>query len=173
MEWLNTDLFEGIKVHVGETPWMKERIKDLWEILSVAAERGLPVMFHVGLNEGSRPKELAEIACSFTSVNFNFAHCRPMDEMAKVMADCPNVWTDTAYMPYEFFPKLLDYDWHGRLMFGTDIPVWLAYERCSLSGQYRVYVQAFSAIRSAMASSNAFHDYLKPSWGGHAWVGRS
>ena len=162
MEWLNSGLFEGIKLHVGETPWVKERANDLWEILSVAAERGLPVMFHAGLNEGSRPKELAEIACNFTSVNFNFAHCRPMDEMAKVIADCPNVWTDTAYIPYEFFPKLLDYDWHGRLMFGTDLPVWLAHENIGVTKRYREYVQAFSTTGLLMVSCAAFRGYLRP-----------
>ena len=27
------------------------------------------------------------------------------------------------------FSKLCDYDWHGRLMFGTDLPVWQANEK--------------------------------------------
>ena len=49
-----------------------------------------------------------------------------MEEMAKVVADCPNVWTDTAYMAIGEFPRLHDYEWHGRLMFGTDLPVWQA-----------------------------------------------
>ena len=53
---------------------------------------------------GCRPSELAEVAYEFPVIRFNFAHCRPIDEMAKVIADCPNVWTDTAYMSIEDFP---------------------------------------------------------------------
>ena len=161
MEWLETGLFDGIKLHEGETPWMMRRKKDLWKILSVAAERGLSVMFHVGLNEGSRPSELAKVAQEFPSVRFNFAHCRPMDEMAKVLAECPNVWTDTAYMAFDEFPKLHDYDWHGRLMFGTDLPVWQSHEDVGLTKRYREYVRAFRESCLVDSAYQAFRDFAK------------
>ena len=166
MGWLETGFFDGIKLHEVETPWLNRRKKDLRKILSVATERNLPVMFHAGLNKGNRPSELAKVAQEFPSVRFNFAHCRPMDEMAKVLAECPNVWTDTAYMAFDEFPKLCDYDWHGRLMFGTDLPVWQSHEECSLSRRYREYVRMFSATGLVTAPCRAFHDYLKPFGGG-------
>ena len=165
MGCLETGLFDGIKLHEGETPWMKGRKKDLRKILSVVAERNLPVMFHSGLNEGSRPSELAKVAQAFPAVRFDFAHCRPMDEMAKVIADCPNVWTDTAYMAFDEFPKLRDYDWHDRLMFGTDLPVWQAHENISLTERYREYVRAFMATGLGKQSCKAFRRFL---CGGHA-----
>ena len=167
MGWLELGLFEGIKLHEGETPWMQKRRRDLQKIFDAAEMHDLPVMFHGGLSDGCRPLEMAKIAQLHPTIRFNFAHCRPMGEMAKVIADCSNVWTDTAYMPYEDFQKLLDYDWHGRLMFGTDLPVWQAYNPHGLTRQYREYVRAFSAIGLATASGNAFYDYLKPFWGGH------
>lgn len=142
MKWLDTGLFEGIKIHEGETPWMKRRRGDLVRVVSLAADKCLPVVFHAGLDEGCHPSELAEIAQEFPSVHFNFAHCCPMDEMAKVIAGCPNVWTDTAYMRIEDFPKLRGYNWCGRLMFGTDLPVWQACENVSLTIRYREYVRA-------------------------------
>ena len=160
MEWLDSGLFEGIKLHEDETPWMKGRKKDLRKILSVAEERRLPVMFHAGLNEGSRPLGLANLAQEFPTVRFNFAHCRPMDEVAKVIADCPNVWTDTAYMALDEFPKLRDYDWHGRLMFGTDLPVWQSHEECSLTTRYRSYVEAFCSTGLGVMAEKAFHKFL-------------
>ena len=85
-----------------------------------------------------------------------------MDEMAKVIADYSNVWTDTAYMAFDEFPKLHDYDWHGRLMFGTDLPVWQSHDGCSLSRRYREYVRALNASGLSTAACNAFRDYLKP-----------
>ena len=109
MGWLESGVFEGIKLHEGETPWMKCRKKALRKILLAASERNLPVMFHAGEDACCRPSKLAKVAREFPNVRFNFAHCRPMEEMAKVIAGCLNVWTDTAYMAIDEFPKLRDY----------------------------------------------------------------
>jgi predicted TIM-barrel fold metal-dependent hydrolase len=163
MHWLETGLFEGFKFHEGETPWMQRRQKDLRRILSVANERGLPVMFHSDQSEWSHPLKLAKLAREFPSVRFNFAHCRPMDEMAKVIADYPNVWTDTAYMAFDEFPKLRDCAWHGRLMFGTDLPVWQSHENCGLTERYLEYVRAFRATGLEAESDVAFRSFFQRS----------
>lgn len=160
MKWIETGLFDGIKLHEGETPWVKCRKKVLRKILSGASERNLPVMFHAGEDVGCRPAKLAKVAQEFSGVRFNFAHCRPMDEMAKVIADCPNVWTDTAYMAIGEFPKLCDYDWHGRLMFGTDLPVWQANERVGLTKRYREYLRAFREAGLEAEANAAFRDFV-------------
>lgn len=160
MKWLESGLLEGVKLHEGETPWMKCRKKALRKVLSAASKRNLPVMFHAGEDAGCRPSKLAKFAREFPNVRFNFAHCRPMEEMAKVVADCPNVWTDTAYMAIDEFPKLHDYDWHGRLMFGTDLPVWQANEKVGLTKRYREYLQAFRETGLEAASSAAFRNFV-------------
>ncbi len=160
MKWVDVGLFEGIKLHEGETPWMKQRRDALRKVLSFAAKKGLPVMFHSGPDEGCRPLELAAVAMEYPNVRFNFAHCRPMDEMAKVIAECPNVWTDTSYMSIGDFPKLRDYDWHGRLMFGTDVPVWQARETIGLTKRYRKYVRAVKASGFELASNIAFKKFV-------------
>ena len=160
MKWIETGLFEGVKLHEGETPWVKCRKKALRNILSAASERNLPVMFHAGEDAGCRPYKLAKFAREFPNVRFNFAHCRPMDEMAKVIADCPNVWTDTAYMATDEFSKLRDYDWHGRLMFGTDLPVWQANERLGLTRRYREYLRAFRETGLEAVADAAFRKFV-------------
>lgn len=48
-------------------------------------------------------------------------------------------------MAFDEFPRLCDYDWHERLVFGTDLPVWQAHEDTGLTARYRAYVQAFRA----------------------------
>ena len=161
MSWLDVGIFEGIKLHEDETPWIKERRRDLRSILLVANERRLPVMLHSGLTEGCRPMVLAEVAREFSSVRFNFAHCRPLDEMARVIADCPNVWTDTAYMSLEDFPMLCDYEWHERLMFGTDLPVWQAHEKTALNKLYGDYVRAIKSSGLKDATFTAFKNFIK------------
>ena len=163
MKWLKSGLFEGIKLHEGETPWMQRRRGDLQRVLAAAEINDLSVMFHSDQNEWCRPSRLAKIAHAHPTLRFSFAHCRPMAEMAKVVAECPNVWTDTAYMAFDEFPKLRDYDWHGRLMFGTDLPVWQAHENCGLTERYREYVQAFRATGLETESDVAFRDFCQSS----------
>lgn len=160
MRWLELGLFEGFKFHEGETSWMQRRQKDLRRILSVANERGLPVMFHSDQSEWSHPLKLAKLAREFPSIRFNFAHCRPMDEMAKVIAECPNVWTDTAYMAFDEFQRLRDHDWHGRLMFGSDLPIWQAHENSGLTMRYRKSIQRFYSIWRFDMPDFAFRKYL-------------
>ena len=160
MKWLETGLFEGVKLHEGETPWMKCRKNALRKIMLIAAGRNLPAMFHAGKDAGCRPYKLAKVAREFPNVRFNFAHCRPMEEMAKVIVDHPNIWTDTAYMAIDEFPRLCDYDWHGRLMFGTDLPVWQANEKIGLTKRYREYVRAFRETGLEAAADAAFRKFV-------------
>ena len=58
----------------------------------------LRVQFHCGEMDGCWPGELTKWAELFTTVNFDFAHCRPMAEMAHVVATHTNVFTDCSYM---------------------------------------------------------------------------
>ncbi len=161
MGWLHSGIFEGIKLHEGETQWMKNRKADLQKVLAIAEKHNLPIVFHAGEGVGSRPFELAKIAQRHPAIRFSFAHCRPMDEMAVVIAKCPNVWTDTAYMDFDEFPRLRDYDWRGRLMFGTDLPVWQTHVQYSLSRRYREYVHALRLSGFSGSADKGFCDYLK------------
>ena len=160
MLWLQTGLFDGIKLHEGETPWLTKRISDLHAILAFAARHDLPVMLHSGPNDGMRPKELATIAKSHPSVRFNFAHCRPMEEMADVIAECPNVWTDTAYMETYEYAHLSEFNWHGRLMFGTDLPVWQVHEVVCLTKRYREQQNAFMSTGLECKATFAFRNFI-------------
>ena len=63
-------------------------------------------------------------------------------------------------MALEEFLRLLDYDWHGRLMFGTDLPVWQAHEDCGLTRRYREYMQAFRATGLERLADAAFRDFV-------------
>ena len=156
---LDTGLYEGLKLHELETPWMGARRRDLERVLAIAAERGLPVQFHSG-DEDCEPKTLAKVAAKFPGVRFDFAHCCPMGEMAKVIVEHPNVWTDTACMAIDEFPRLRDYDWCGRLMFGTDLPVWQSHENCSLMERLRGYVRAAKIAGIETASMVAFMKFV-------------
>ena len=68
---------------------------------------------------------------------FDFAHCRPMAEMAEVIATHENVFTDCSYMPPEHMSRLRDFDWRGRLMFGSDFPACHARQDLGFAKWYR------------------------------------
>lgn len=157
---LETGLFDGIKLHELEGHWVEKRPEALRHVLRIALERGLPVQFHSGPNEFCSPRVLAKIAQEFPSVRFDFAHCRPMDEMADVVAVCPNVWTDTAFMDANDMCELSRYDWHGRLMFGSDLPVWQSKEMCSLTKRLREMTLAFQGTAFVQKSNLAFANFV-------------
>jgi len=162
-------LYEGIKLHEMETPWVRDRARDLERVLKIADERGLPVQFHSAACGECRPSVLARFAWKFPNVRLDFAHCPDVAEMAKVIVDCPNVWTDVAYAlrgggaartesaPYHF-EGLQEYDWRGRLLFGTDLPVWQAQEKCGLTSRYRQYVSAWE--RMGVDCEKSFRSFL-------------
>ena len=100
------------------------------------------------------------IAQLYPNVRFVFSHCRPMAEMASVIAKCDNVWTDTAYMALNDFEKLSHFDWHHRLMFGTDLPVWQAHEDVSLTRRYRDYSRSFVQTGLAEDAPEAFRTFM-------------
>ena len=153
-------LYEGIKLHEQEGHWIEHHYGDLLKVLDIANERNLPVQFHCGLDAYCSPGRLMGIAQLYPDVRFDFAHCRPMSEMASVIAQCDNVWTDTAYMTLDDFEKLSHFDWHHRLMFGTDLPVWQAHEDVSLTGRYREYVTAFARTGLTEDAAGAFRAFL-------------
>lgn len=157
--FLDSQLFEGVKFHELETPWVGRHRKDLEVVLGEIERRGLAtVQFHSCPYGKSQPRVLLELAKEHPNLRFDFAHCRPIDEMAEVVAGCPNVWTDTAYMRMGDYLELGNYDWRGRLMFGTDIPVWQAHEDVGLTQRYRECVEAFRA--TGIDGERAFASYL-------------
>ena len=66
-------------------------------------------------------------------------------------------------MALDELPKLSGYDWHGRLMFGTDLPVWQAHENCGITERYRECAQGFRATGLAKCARMAFRDFCKGS----------
>lgn len=160
LRWMKTGLFEGIKFHEGETKWLRERKSDLVKIIDSVAVHGYKVQFHCDGSDGCNASQLAEIARLFPSVHFDFAHCRPMEELSRIVSELENVWTDTAYMDIRSMAELSDFNWNGRLMFGTDLPVWQAYESVGLTKRYRSMIKEFQDIGLGALSDIAFKKFL-------------
>jgi len=57
-------------------------------------------------------------------------------------------------------PKLFEYDWHGRLMFGTDLPVWQTHDDCGLAERCREYVRTFRKTGLEADSDAVFRGFV-------------
>lgn len=90
---------------------------------------------------------------------FDFAHCRPMAEMAEVIATHENVFTDCSYMPPELMSRLGDFDWRERLLFGSDFPAYHARWRGRFTERY--CQQELHWRRVGLDGEKAFKSYLR------------
>lgn len=159
LSWMRSGLFEGVKLHECETPWLARRRKDLMNVLRIVSQHGLSVQFHSGAQGPYAPKKLATVACQFPATHFDFAHCVDMKAMSEVISQCQNVWTDTAYLSLDEFRNLPKYNWHGRLMLGSDLPVWQAHEDVGLTERYRTYCSLFS--QTGIDGESSFRGYIQ------------
>ena len=165
---LDKGLFEGVKIHELETPWVKERPKDLDRILSVLEERDVPVQFHSGVNVGCFPHELLPFAKRHPKLRIDFAHCRPYKEMVECLKECSNLFTDTAFMPPEYYPELVASGVESQVLFGTDLPIQGGFydwpDRDGAKSLEHFYREELAAIRAAGYSeavmSGNFKRYL-------------
>lgn len=157
MSWMDDGLFVGVKFHEKETPWFSRRQSELCKILDRVAERNLPVQFHTGDDNGCRPLELVQLAKDFPSIRFDFAHCRLPGQSEVALAECSNVYVDTAFFDGDF-SKLRDFDWHGRLMYGSDLPVWQAHRDIALTPFYRENLMKYYQVFSQ--DNGTFYEFL-------------
>lgn len=160
LEILESGLYEGLKLHEEEAHWIARHQRELMRILSIANERRLPVQFHSGRTGVCRPMILAKYVHRFQDVRFDFAHCPDISEMEKLMSDYPNIWTDTAYWSSKWFADLAGHNWHDRMMFGTDLPVWQAQENVGLTARYREYIHACAQSGLTTSMNRAFSSFV-------------
>lgn len=166
---LDNGLFEGVKIHELETPWVKERPKDLERILSVLEERDVPVQFHSGEDIGCFPHELLSFAKRHPKLRIDFAHCRPYREMIECLQECPNLFTDTAFLLPEHYPELVAAGVESQVLFGSDLPIQGGFYSWKSVDVYTAltafYQDELDAVRSAGFSEAVmggnFHRYLR------------
>ena len=62
------------------------------------------------------------------------------------------------------FKELRNYDWQGRLMFGSDLLVWQAGDETGLTSRYRAYAKALRDSGLLDTAEEAFAGFLLPGW---------
>ncbi len=158
--FLDYGLYEGVKLHHLETPW-NVHPKELNYILSILEERDIPVKFHIGEDKGCYPGDYLPFVKKHNKLRVIFAHCRPGLETIDAMKECPNLFTDTAFMPPERIELLEKNGVADRVMFGTDLPVMQAYYDVQLTAYYRKVLKSFQTVANENIMAKNFKKFLK------------
>ncbi len=159
---MDSGLWEGVKLHEGETPWVVERPADLDRVLAILEERALPVQFHTGENPGSHPCELIPFVRRHPNLRVDFSHCRPLNETIRCLRECSMLFTDTSFMPPKNYAALVSAGVTDRVMFGTDYPTHVKFYEGKAEDLYRNDIEGAGEFgySKAVMSSN-FQRFLK------------
>ena len=136
-------LYEGVKLHGVETPWMTSRKSDLRRVLDAAAERNMVVQIHTADDFCCHPHGWGRYAQLYPSVMMDFSHCKPMVDTMEVMRTCPNVYTDISFLGHSEVDYLLKSDVSDRVMFGSDLPAYHAFCSGTMTSCYRKRVSEY------------------------------
>lgn len=141
--------FAGIKIH-GLQGW-KPYGKELRRVFGIARDKNLPVMLHTGEHEICRAGAYMKICSEFHDVKIILAHGRPIDECIAVMKECPNAWTDTAFMSVKNIVMLRDAGLLSRVLWGSDFPVMRYYYDIPAT---EYYMQQVDEVRKALGEKD-------------------
>ncbi|MBR5888410.1 MAG: amidohydrolase family protein [Akkermansia sp.] len=141
-------LYEGFKLHGGESAWLQEP-ELLMRVLSLAQERSFPVQIHTGMNDRGISNTIGEYLpyCRrFPELHVDLAHGKPHEEVPALLAELPNVYIDTAFVPHHIVENWLDAGAdERRIMFGSDLPAPQRFSKTGLSAYVRREAAHFSS----------------------------
>ena len=157
-------LYEGFKLHGGESAWLHHP-QLLERALGIARERAYPVQIHTGLNDNGVINTIGEYLpyCRrFPELSIDLAHGKPHEDVPAVLAEFPNIYIDTAFVPRETVISWLDAGAdERRIMFGSDIPAPQRHSKISLSAYIRRESLKFSSQNILHHNAVRFLDIVR------------
>ena len=128
--------WQGVKMHwKAHREWYYNR-KILHNALEVARWLQVPVLLHTGNFKECKAGVFKDICKQYDDLTFVLAHGRPLDETKNVLEACPNVYVDTAFMPADHVKELAGAGYLNRILFGTDVPINLLYNKEMSTADY-------------------------------------
>ena len=121
--------WQGLKMHwEAHREWYYNK-KLLHNALEIARWIEVPVLFHTGDFKECKASVFMDICKQYNDLTYVLAHGRPLDEAKNVLEECPNVYVDSAFMPADQVKELADAGYSNRILFGTDVPINLLYNK--------------------------------------------
>lgn len=152
-------LYEGFKLHGGESPWLRNPDL-LMRVLYLAYERSFPVQIHTGENDNGVSNTIGEYLPyfrRFPELSVDFAHGIHHADVPSVLAELPNAFVDTSFVPQETTQAWLDAGVdERRIMFGSDIPAPQRYSKIGLSAYVMSESQKFASQNIVFYNAKRF-----------------
>lgn len=121
--------WQGLKMHWGaHCEWFYNR-KLVDRALEIAQNKNIPVVLHTGGSKECEAKVFSGIISQYSNLKFVLAHGRPIDQTIEVLESSTNAYVDTAFMPVEVVSQIIDKGLIDRILFGTDVPINLMYQK--------------------------------------------
>lgn len=115
--------WEGVKMHWrAHREWYYNRPL-LARALDVARCLRVPVLLHTGDFKECHASVFLDICRQHEDLTFVLAHGWPVVETMEVLAQCGNVYVDTAFMPVVDAVSFVQNGFAGQMLFGTDAPI--------------------------------------------------
>ncbi len=121
----NQDTVKGLKVHpdISGLPFNDPKMDPY---LEMAAQYGLPVLIHTKESAYSKVRFVREMALRYPTVPLILGHMSisdPKEEAFRAMADCENIYGDTAWVYYADTVRACQMGLEDKILFGTDSPI--------------------------------------------------
>jgi len=138
-----------IKIHNYQQQgrWGDPMGEQMLSLVELAQDLSVPILFHTG-DDYCLPIDYQPLVQKFSQQIFIFAHSRPLDQTIKIMKENNNVWCDTAFVPPLNIRQLIDSGLISRVLFGTDMPIYLRYRKYSVFSPYRKIVKDIHRVLS-------------------------
>lgn len=154
-------LYEGVKLHGGESPWL-QKPEQLMRVLSLARERAFPVQIHTGKSDNGIGEYLPYCR-RFPELHIDLAHGLPHADVAKALAELPHVYVDTAFVSPQTVQAWLDAGVdERRIMFGSDIPAPQRHAKIGISAYVRRESQMISLQHILSDNARRFLEQKPP-----------
>lgn len=114
-----------LKIHPQLHPevWSKDDSPEMKWVIRLSRTLNCPILIHSGEMPGCYPSLFANTFKDNADRTFILAHGRPIKDTVDIMAVCPNVWVDTAFMPIDHIVELCKTGFVDRILWGTDYPI--------------------------------------------------
>ena len=142
--------FKALKIHPDAVIFSDQLI---YQVCEIATFLKLPLMIHTGANDCCHAGRFETFIQQYPELKFVLCHARPSDEAFPLMMKYPNVWIDTAFLPFHDLSVNFTKDIEDRILFGTDYPAnrWFPH----LGDETKWYQQQITSIIKTFPSEVA------------------
>ncbi len=119
------DLIFGFKFHPFHSmlPFDDEK---MIPYLDLALKYNYPILTHTASDDFSKPSRVLNMALKYPKLKFIMAHLElgsDNQEAINLMKQAPNLYADSAWVPWRSVKKVIKEVGYDRIMYGTDSPV--------------------------------------------------